>query len=140
MDYLRAEISRFQAESLNYLCFFGSGDCPKRTLLEDFCRGIVYNMGRNMLDWQRRHFICGNSLKCALPIDRASQSAGGFQFVNQLVKSVGGKCPLSEVMNTNSKIENQARSVFCSVAASGLGKTHSVYTLGCNGDALRLAY
>ncbi len=96
--------------------------------INDFVQKITADVGSTVLDEQRRKFKCGNLLKNPLPLDTASHP-NREDLMLQLIHTVGLN-PLKLAHESMSNADCQSRNVLCSVAASGMGKTHMVYSLG----------
>lgn len=107
-----------------------SNDTKKN--IYEFVTRIAQDLGTNeVLAKQRSQFNCGEFLVNPLPLDSASTS-NRAEVVTQLIHTVGTN-PLKAAYESMNTTECQSVNVLCSVAASGMGKTHMVYTLGLSG-------
>lgn len=97
--------------------------------IEDFVDRIFVDLCTNkLLEKQRELFKCGDFLVRPLPVDTAS-TPKRTEVLTQFIHTID-KNPLQGAHESMTTTECQSASVLCSVAASGTGKTHMVYTLG----------
>jgi hypothetical protein len=104
-----------------------TGDINFNDEIKHFVFLIADDVGQNVLAKQRDLYKCGDFLNNPLPIDTAS-TPNRAEVLLQLLHTVGDN-PLKQAYLLQS-VECQSANVLCSVAASGIGKTHMVYALG----------
>jgi chromosomal replication initiation ATPase DnaA len=94
--------------------------------IDEFVARIAGELGttKDVLANQRRRFHCEE-----LPLDSAPTPNRADLGVTQLIHTIGNNALHAAPESTNHTTEYQSgTNVLCSVAASGMGKTHLAYT------------